>query len=174
MFIWSDEDGYYHTLLFDKNELIYCFNMAQVNFRLPLFFQRFAKNNYEIVNDQLEESLFYESPQDKEVDYDAYLDFDYTDIMRERDGLSGAKHKFKRTLVQYEEPTSTMAGGLIFRDGDPDQGYFAIWKEFPEKRYVVNDNLIVYGTLTGLYTYESVQGTKITVPQILIDYAYVD
>lgn len=101
----------------------------------------------------------------KEDDYEI---IPYEDIMRKREGLVDKKHTFYAEVQQYNE-SEELAEGLLMRNGNLDEAYYAIYPNLPDSRLMKGDTVDVYGTLYGLYTYTTVLGGGKTVPVIIVD-----
>lgn len=102
----------------------------------------------------------------KDEDYEIIK---YEDIMRERNGMSDVKHTFYATVQQYDESEEDDFGyGLVMRNDDLDKAYYVFFPTLPNTRLMDGDELDIYGTLHGLYTYETVIGGTKTVPVLLV------
>lgn len=108
----------------------------------------------------------------KDSDYEIIK---YEDIMRERNGMSDVQHTFYATVQQYDEDTDAdMAYGLVMRNDDLDTAYFVFFPTLPDSRLMDDDDVDLYGTLHGLYTYETVLGGTKTVPVLLVHKVLVE
>lgn len=105
--------------------------------------------------------------------FEEYKPIDYVNIMRDRSGKPGYKDTFYAEVLQYEEGLHT-AVAIFKKDGDHNQLYYAVFNSLPKYRLVEGDNVDVYGTLDGLYTYETVIGGSNTVPKITIDRVLIE
>lgn len=109
----------------------------------------------------------------EEFNADNYTPINYTELMRDRSGKPGYKDTFYAEVMQYEEG-SGKAIALLKKSGDIDQLYYAVFETLPDSRLVENDTVDVYGTLDGLYSYETVRGGTNTVPRIVVDKVLVE
>lgn len=99
----------------------------------------------------------------------------YEDIMRERNGFSDKPHTFYATVQQYEESEEAgVAFGLVMRDDDIDTAYYVFYPTLPDKRLMKEDRVDLYGSLHGLYSYETVMGATKTVPVLLVHKVLVE
>lgn len=108
-----------------------------------------------------------EKNKPKEEDYELIK---YEDIMREREGMKDTRHTFYAEVLQYDENQDfRFAYGLVMRNGSVDQTYYVVFMELPDKRLMIEDKLDLYGTLNGIYTYETVRGDTNTVPVFFVE-----
>lgn len=169
------------TVLYYSNDIIYTISLKdtddegknELNFKkyLPIDSPELYK---------LRDAIAYgaeESSQTEEqaVEFNAsdYTPINYTELMRDRTGKPGYKDTFYAEVMQYEEGAYS-AFALLKKSGDIDQLYYAVFETLPDSRLVENDTVDVYGTLDGLYSYETVRGGTNTVPRIVVDKVLVE
>lgn len=93
---------------------------------------------------------------------------DYKDIARDQDGLSG-----KDVVITGEIIQVIGDGAFMISTGQTSYGsYFddnmLVYYDIGEGDRLLEDDIVTfYGTLTGLYTYETVLGAEKTVPSML-------
>lgn len=95
--------------------------------------------------------------------------------MRKRDGIKDKNHTFYATVQQYEEFSDMdMAVGLVMRNDNLDTAYYVLFPKLPDARLMVDDNIDIYGSLQGLYSYETVMGGTKTVPVLIVHKVLVE
>lgn len=123
----------------------------------------------DIITDMMavKKKISNEKNKPKDEDYEIIK---YEDIMREREGMKDIRHTFYAEVQQYEEEKDfPFSFGLVKRNGKIDQAYYVVFMDLPDKRLMEGDNLDLYGTLHGIYTYETVIGGTKTVPVFFVE-----
>lgn len=99
---------------------------------------------------------------------------DYSTILRENELYKGTKAVFKGEVVQILYTNDSLA---VFRINVTTSQFMytdTVWATYEvsedESEIVEGDILTIYGELNGLYTYEAVVGTEITIPSIMVKY----
>lgn len=93
----------------------------------------------------------------------------YSQLARTPDDYKGEKCKFKGKVVQV------MEGGGVYNirlavGGNYDNIIFIIAStSVTEQRILEDDYITVYGTSTGIYTYETVMGNELSIPSMSVD-----
>lgn len=93
----------------------------------------------------------------------------YEQLSRNPDDNVGAYVKFTGTVLQALEDDSSIDIRLAV-DGNSDKTVYCVYykKDLPS-RILEDDTITVYGQSTGLISYNTVLGSKITIPGILVD-----
>jgi hypothetical protein len=108
-----------------------------------------------------------------------YKEYTYEEMARNPEKVKGSKAMFSGQVIQVIEHDdivdlrvniSNIGGGF-----NTDTVYVVYTRKSPdEDRILEKDNVTIYGTLDGLYTYDAVSGAKITLPLIFADYIDVE
>lgn len=102
--------------------------------------------------------------------YQSYSEIEYNDIMRDREGKKGTKHLFTAEVLHYQESIDEgYAFALLMRDGDSEKIYQTYFLTLPDQRLIEGDNVIIFGVLAGIDSYETVGGALKTTPLITVD-----
>ena len=96
----------------------------------------------------------------------------YNDVARDPDSFKGKLVKVEGFVVQVTEGT---LNSVTLRIASSANGYEDIWlvsytRSSDEKRILEKDKVTVYGKCTGVQSYTSVLGAKITIPAISAKY----
>lgn len=99
-----------------------------------------------------------------------YLDLDFTAISRDPDKYAGKNYKFGGRVLQVMEQdvygVMTYVVMRIATRGNYDNVvYVTYYRDADESRILEDDRVMVYGTCEGLYTYETVIGGSVTLPE---------
>lgn len=101
----------------------------------------------------------------------AAKDFPYKTIARDPDRYAGEYIKVTGEIVQVMEDTFTVL--RLAQDSDYDQMWVVeYYRPVDAPRVLEGDLVTIYGNCTGLFSYESIMGGKISIPglfSILID-----
>lgn len=93
----------------------------------------------------------------------------FKEISRSPDDYVGKKVKFSGYVLQVIEG-STANAIRMSTSGKYDDVIYGIYdKSILDVRLLDDDKITIYGTVSGLMTYETVMGASVTLPQILID-----
>lgn len=102
-----------------------------------------------------------------------YLTLDYNAISRDPDSYEGKNYQFSGKVVQVMEEKMENYTYTVMRistKGNYDNiCYVTYLRENSEKRILEDDRVNVYATCLGLYTYETVLGSSVTIPNFLAD-----
>jgi len=98
-----------------------------------------------------------------------YLDIDFTAMSRDPGSYEGKNYKFTGKVLQVMEQdyaTMTYVVMRIATKGNYDNVvYVTYYRDSSEARILEDDRVTVYGTSTGLYTYETIMGGSVTLPK---------
>ncbi|WP_282919991.1 hypothetical protein [Ignavigranum ruoffiae] len=134
-----------------------------------------ANSLEEVFTNSMLEIKKVQSNKHKSLKDDDYEIIAYEDIMRKRNGIIDKNHTFYATVQQYEEfPDMDMAVGLVMRNDNIDTAYYVLFPTLPDSRLMVDDNIDIYGSLQGLYSYETVMGGTKTVPVLIVHKVLVE
>ena len=101
-------------------------------------------------------------------DYDA--DITYYDLARNPDDYEDHLLVMEGTVVQTMESDEDVVELRVAVDDDYDNiVYLTIDREIINTRILEDDNIKFYGISTGLITYESTEGTDITIPSVTVE-----
>lgn len=93
----------------------------------------------------------------------------YSQLARTPDDYKGEKCKFKGKVVQVMEGSGVYNIRLAV-GGNYDNIIFIIAStSVTEQRILEDDYITVYGTSTGIYTYETVMGNELSIPSMSVD-----
>ena len=100
-----------------------------------------------------------------------YQSLNYADVARKPDDYKGKLVTFYGKVIQAMESTSFGTTTVTLRinaDGDYDKTWYVTYKkqDSSEGRILDNDTVTVFGTCEGVKTYETVLGTKMTIPSV--------
>lgn len=102
-----------------------------------------------------------------------YLDLDFKAISRDPDAYEGKNYKFSGKVVQVMEEELEDYTYVVMRIATvgnyDDVVYVSYLRENSESRILEDDRVTVYATCLGLYTYETVIGGSITLPNFLAE-----
>lgn len=99
-----------------------------------------------------------------------YVSLDYTANARDPEAYKGKMIKFSGKILQVMESGSK----VIFRiatksNGYDDVVYCTYYIPDDYKRFLEDDRVNVWGVSTGVYSYETVLGSTVTIPSCTID-----
>lgn len=104
--------------------------------------------------------------------------YKYKDIFRNAEEYDGSFIKVKGEVVQVLEDESSYDIRLNMTKGKygywDDTIYIVLSKKNVKKRILEDDIITVWGTLKGLYSYESVLGSSVTLPLVHGTYAEIN
>ena len=98
-----------------------------------------------------------------------YTTLDYKAVARDPNAYTGNLITFKGKIVQVMESGNVVAFRIATRRGYDDVVYCMYIAPDNYSRFLEDDRVIVYGVCTGVYTYETVLGSSITIPSCDID-----
>ena len=94
----------------------------------------------------------------------------YNDLERNPNAHTGEYVKFTCYILQVVSDADSEQSISIYRaatKGKWDDDILLLISNYGEERILKDDKLTVYGIFTGLYTYSSVMGASITIPQVV-------
>lgn len=115
------------------------------------------------------------SGDDSNVDYSRPLgdydtDITYYDLARNPDDYEDHLLVMEGTVVQTMENDEDVVELRVAVDDDYDEiVYLKIDREIINTRILEDDTIKFYGISTGLITYESTEGTDITIPSVTVE-----
>lgn len=171
----TETDGKREFILFDLDSVY----KVAIGTMGDYFVIRYITKDYGEIAPHLNLSSLQSNEDDEDItnpifgSYFEYHEISYEDIMRDREGFYGKRHKFRGEIIQYEE-VDDVASGLVIRDGDLDQIYQVFWPKLPDYRFLKGDIVDVEGLLMGLHSYERVAGGYNTTPLIAVEHIYID
>ena len=122
-----------------------------------------------IADEETQNALYAEDAPKAKV----YQDIDFKAMSRDPDAYEGNLYKFSGKVLQVLEQAGngyTYTAMRIATKGNWDNVVYVIYlRPDGEKRILEDDRVTVYGTSTGLYTYETVMGAEVTLPQFKAD-----
>lgn len=93
----------------------------------------------------------------------------YDQLARTPDDYKGQKVKFSGKVLQVLEGDTEVDIRLATSGGYDNVIFAAYAKDLVTSRILEDDQITIYGTSLGLYSYESTMGGTITIPSIWID-----
>lgn len=93
----------------------------------------------------------------------------FEDISRSPDTYKGKKVKFTGTILQIIEGYVYNEARMSTNGKYDDVIYINYNTSIIDVRLLQNDEITVYGTFSGLYTYETIVGGSVTLPKINVD-----
>ena len=118
-----------------------------------------------IADSKTQEALFADDAPKAQV----YVSLDYTAVARDPDTYEGSLVKFSGKIVQVMENDDVAVFRIATKNGYDDVVYCTYTKPENYKRFLEDDKVNIWGTCTGVYTYETVMGNDITIPACQID-----
>lgn len=122
-----------------------------------------------IADPETQERLFAEDAPVATV----YLDLDFKAISRDPNSYEGKNYKFTGKVLQVLEETmenyTYVAMRIATRGNYDDVVYVTYLRDNGEARILEDDRVTVYAECQGLYTYETVMGGTVTLPNFLAD-----
>lgn len=102
-----------------------------------------------------------------------YLDLDFKAISRDPNSYEGKNYKFTGKVVQVMEESMESYTYVVMRIATKgsydDVVYVSYLRDNDEARILEDDRVTVYATCLGLYTYETVIGGSVTLPNFLAE-----
>lgn len=93
----------------------------------------------------------------------------YNQLARTPDDYVGEKVKFKGKVIQVLEGDGVYNIRLAVGGNYDNIIYILGETSITDQRILENDYITVYGTSTGIYTYESTLGASISIPSMIVD-----
>ena len=98
-------------------------------------------------------------------------DYSYDQLARTPDTYKGAKVKFSGKVLQAQEDSDSDLGAMILTvNSNYDNVYVIYTLSDLNFRVLDDDNVTIYGTAQGMYSYETVRGNTLTIPLLYADY----
>ena len=97
----------------------------------------------------------------------------YTDLARNPEANKGKYVKFTCYILQVVSDAADANHYSVYRaatKGRWDNVILLYIDNYGQGRLLEDDRVTIYGTFEGLYTYESVMGASITVPQVIANH----
>lgn len=102
-----------------------------------------------------------------------YLELDFQAISRDPESYKGKNYKFTGKVLQVMEEdyeSCTLTAMRIATKGSYDNVVYVFYmRPANEARILEDDKVTVYAECQGLYSYESVMGNEITLPQFMAE-----
>lgn len=133
-------------------------------------FQKTAGLSVTGVADQETQKTLYakDAPKAK-----VYLTLDFKGISRDPDSHNGKQYKFTGKVLQVLEEKmenyTYVCMRIATKGSYDDVVYVTYLRKNSEARILEDDRVTVYATCLGLYTYETVMGSSVTLPNFLAD-----
>lgn len=133
-----------------------------------------ANVTYGVADSKTQERLFNSNTQvNPSLDFSSYQKMDYNAVARNPNKYIGIQFKFDGKVIQVIEDDDGSSAYRISTKGSYDNVVYAT-ANFPKggDRILEDDKVTVYATCTGLFSYQSTGGSKITIPSFKIDQMY--
>ena len=98
-----------------------------------------------------------------------YAKLDYKTIARDPDAHEGDLITFSGKVLQVMESGSRITLRITSKGNWDDVVYCTYTAPSDYKRILEDDKVTVWGTCTGIYTYETIMGGSVTIPSCTID-----
>lgn len=122
-----------------------------------------------IADEQTQSALYADDAPKATV----YLDLDYVALSRDPDKYVTNSYKFNGKVLQVMEDEyegSTIVAMRVATKGNYDNVVYVIYvRGEGESRILEDDRITIYARSTGLYTYETVMGSEISIPGFLAE-----
>ena len=93
----------------------------------------------------------------------------YEQLARTPDDYKGEKVKFSGEVIQVMEDDGTCAVRVAVNENYDDVLFGVYDSSIVSSRILEDDKITIYGTSTGLYSYETVMGDTLTIPSVEIE-----
>lgn len=93
----------------------------------------------------------------------------YSQLARTPDDYKGEKCKFKGKVIQVMEGSGVYNIRLAVGGNYNNIIFIIASTSVTEQRILEDDYITVYGTSTGIYTYETVMGNELSIPSMSVD-----
>ncbi len=118
-----------------------------------------------VVNEATYKALFSsDAPKSK-----VYNKLDYKAVARDPDAHNGDLITFSGKVLQVMESGNYIAFRISSKGNYDNVVYCTYTAPSDYKRILEDDKVTVYGTCTGIYTYETIMGGSVTIPSCRID-----
>ncbi|MBR5546033.1 MAG: peptidoglycan-binding protein [Clostridia bacterium] len=122
-----------------------------------------------IADQETQEALYAKDAPKAKV----YLTLDFKGISRDPDSHNGNQYKFTGKVLQVLEEKmenyTCVCMRIATKGNYDDVVYVTYLRKNSEARILEDDRVTVYATCLGLYTYETVMGSSVTLPNFLAD-----
>lgn len=98
-----------------------------------------------------------------------YVTLDYKENSRDPDSYTGKMIKFSGRIIQVMEQDDYIIFRIATRKRVDDVVFAVYQKPTDYTRFLEDDQVNVWGTSTGIYTYETIMGGSVTIPSCTID-----
>lgn len=124
-------------------------------------------------------TLLDEYEQEKDAQSSAALaetiDFDYAAFSRNPENYAGQSVKVSGKVIQVMGSRSSGYDIRLATNGSSDIVYITVYSSYvPDSNILEDDELTIYGTFIGDYTYKTVLGSSVTLPRVsakLVEFA---
>ena len=103
------------------------------------------------------------------LDESLYEKLEYKAFSRDPDAYTGRRIKFSGKIVQVIEDTFSVSFRIATKSGYDNVVYATYYPPEGYKRLLEDDSVVVYGVYTGIYSYETVLGSTVTIPACMVD-----
>lgn len=103
------------------------------------------------------------------LDESLYEKLNYKAFARDPDANTGKRIKFSGKILQVMEDTFSISFRIATKSGYDNVVYATYYPSEGYKRLLEDDSVTVYGVYTGIYSYESVLGSTISIPSCSVD-----
>lgn len=118
-----------------------------------------------IADEATQKALFAnDAPKSK-----VYTKLDYKAVARDPDAHEGDLITFSGKVLQVLESGRSITFRITSKGNWDDVVYCSYTAPSDYKRILEDDKVTVYGTCTGIYTYETIMGGSVTIPSCTID-----
>ena len=118
-----------------------------------------------IADEATQKALFADDAPKSKV----YVKLDYKAVARDPDAHIGDLIKFQGKVLQVMESGKYITFRITSKGNWDDVVYCSYTAPDDYKRILEDDKVTVYGTCTGIYTYETIMGGSVTIPSCTID-----
>ena len=118
-----------------------------------------------IADEETQKALFADDAPKSKV----YNKLDYKAVARDPDAHKGDLITFQGKVLQVMESGSRITFRISSKGNYDDVVYCNYTAPSDYKRILEDDKVTVYGTCTGIYTYETIMGGSVTIPSCTID-----
>jgi len=118
-----------------------------------------------IADEATQNALFADDAPKSKV----YNKLDYKAVARDPDAHEGDLIKFQGKVLQVMEDGKYVVFRISSKGNYDDVVYCIYVAPDDYKRILEDDKVTVYGTCTGIYTYETIMGGSVTIPSCVVD-----
>lgn len=118
-----------------------------------------------IADEATQKSLFADDAPKSKV----YTKLDYKAVARDPEAHKGDLITFQGKVLQVMESGSRITFRISSKGNYDNVVYCNYTAPDGYKRILEDDKVVVYGTCTGIYTYETIMGGSVTIPSCTID-----